>query len=210
MKGSVRQTINAALIAAAMLLLALPQIAAASASDAQDAVRNFYQALVATMQNGPALGPSGRYAKLAPTVLQTFDIAFMTRMSVGPAWANLPDAEKRTLTDAFGHYVTATWAQRFDSYSGQKLEVIGERPYGAEELVETQIVAKDGDPTSINYLMRQNNGEWQIADVYLSGTVSQLAVERSEFSSVLNTDGPNGLIMKLNQKVTELADNAAL
>jgi phospholipid transport system substrate-binding protein len=207
MKISASHIIHAAAVAATLTFAALPQVATAAPADAQDAVRNFYQVLLATMQNGSALGASGRYAKLSPTVLHTFDIAFMTRMSVGPSWANLPDAEKQALTDAFGHYVTATWAKRFESYSGQRLEVTGEQPYGAEQLVATQIVPKDGAPTSINYLMRQNNGEWQIADVYLSGTVSQLAVERSEFSSVLNSDGPDALIMKLNQKATTLAEN---
>jgi len=207
MKTPASRFIHVATLAATLTLAAFPQVAAAAPADAQDAVRNFYQVLLATMQNGPALGASGRYAKLSPTVLQAFDISFMTRMSVGPSWANLPDAEKQALTDAFGHYVTATWSQRFDSYSGERLEVTGERSYGAEKVVETQIVPKDGSPTSINYLMRQNGGDWQIADVYLGGTVSQLAVERSEFSSVLNSEGPGGLTMKLNQKATTLAEN---
>jgi phospholipid transport system substrate-binding protein len=207
MKTSTRRTIRALAIAVILASGALPQGAAAASPDAQDAVRDFYQVLLATMKNGGALGASGRYEELSPAILRTFDIPFMTRLAVGPSWTDLPDAEKRALADAFGHYVTATWARRFDSYSGETLEVVGERPYGAEELVETRIVPKDGDPVSISYLMRENGDAWQIADVYLSGTVSQLAVERSEFRSVLNAEGADGLIVKLNQKATTLAEN---
>jgi phospholipid transport system substrate-binding protein len=58
---------------------------------------------------------------------------------------------------------------------------------------------------NINYLMRQNNGGWQIADVYLNGTISELATRRSEFSAILHAQGINGLIEALNSKAAALA-----
>ncbi len=53
---------------------------------------------------------------------------------------------------------------------------------------------------SINYLMRRSDGAWRIADVYLTGTISELATRRSEFSSVLRDQGVDGLIAVLNRK----------
>jgi phospholipid transport system substrate-binding protein len=58
---------------------------------------------------------------------------------------------------------------------------------------------------NINYLVRQNGGTWQIADVYLDGTISELATRRSEFASILRTQGINGLIAMLNNKAAVLA-----
>jgi phospholipid transport system substrate-binding protein len=204
------RTIRVVAIAALLALGAIPDGAvAAPPPDAEAAVRGFYQVLLATMQNGGALGASGRNAKLEPAVLATFDIPHMTQAAAGPSWGTLSEPEQRRLVRAFGHYVVATWAQRFASYSGEQLEVTGERPYGVERLVETEVVPSDGEPVSINYLMRENGGAWQIADVYLSGTISQLAVQRSEFMSVLNRAGPVGLIQQLNDKATLLAENAA-
>ena len=60
---------------------------------------------------------------------------------------------------------------------------------------------------TINYLMRQNGGLWQISDVYLDGTISQLATQRSEFQSILQRKGFDGLIAALNQKADLLTSN---
>jgi phospholipid transport system substrate-binding protein len=56
-------------------------------------------------------------------------------------------------------------------------------------------------------LMRQNGGLWQISDVYLDGTISQLATQRSEFQSILQRKGFDGLIAALNHKVDLLTGN---
>jgi phospholipid transport system substrate-binding protein len=62
----------------------------------------------------------------------------MARLAVGPSWATLAPAQQQRLTEAFGNYVSATYADRFDAYSGEQLEVTGERPYGSEVMVADQ------------------------------------------------------------------------
>ena len=121
----------------------------------------------------------------------------------------LSPAQQQQLTEAFRHYIAATYADRFDSYSGQQLQVTGERPYNADVIVQTRIIKSDGETTSLNYLMRQNQGSWQISDVYLDGTISQLAIQRSEFHSILRRDGVDGLVMALNRKVDLLGRGVA-
>ena len=86
---------------------------AAAASDPQEPVRNFYSVLQSTMHQGRVLGQSGRYAKLAPVVDRTFDIPYMTRLAIGPAWNGLKPAQQQQLVAAFAHYVGATYADRF-------------------------------------------------------------------------------------------------
>jgi phospholipid transport system substrate-binding protein len=189
---------------AALLALGVATSAgtAAAGSGAAEPVRGFYDALLHTMKQGERLGQDGRYAALEPVVRRSFDIPYMTRVAVGPSWSSLPEAKRQQLTEAFGRYITATWADRFDSYSGEKLEIGGERPYGAAVLVDTRIVKPDGEPVSINYLMRRDAGAWRIGDVYLTGTISELATRRSEFSAVLRRHGVDGLIDALNRKAT--------
>lgn len=174
---------------------------AAAASDPQEPVRNFYGVLHNTMKQGRVLGESGRYARLAPVVDRTFDIPYMTRLAVGPAWSGLSPSQQQQLVAAFAHYVGATYADRFDSYSGEQLEVTGERPSGGDFMVQTRIVKANGEATRLDYLMRQDGGSWQISDVYLDGSISQLAVHRSEFHSILRRDGVDGLVTALNRKV---------
>jgi len=173
----------------------------AAVPDPQDQVRGFYGVLLGKMRDGRTLGESGRYARLAPAVDRTFDIPTMTRLAIGPAWGTLSPAQQQQLLAAFAHYIAATYADRFDSYSGEELQVTGERPNGTEVMVQTKIAKSNGEATRLDYLMRQDQGSWRISDVYLDGTISQLAVHRSEFHSILQREGVDGLVTALNRKV---------
>lgn len=183
--------------------LALPTQRAAAVPNSGGAatVQTFYSTLLDTMRNGPQLGAQGRYAKLAPAISQSFDIPFMTRLAVGPDWNTLTPAQQAQVTQAFSRYVVAVWAERFHKYDGEQLRVVGEEASPAGTVILSQIVDSAGQPTNINYLMRDN----KIADIYLDGTISELATRRSEFGSILRTQGINGLIQALNSKAAALA-----
>ena len=187
----------------ALCTVVLPHIAAAAT--ASDTVRSFYQTLLYNMQHGPSLGQQGRVARLAPVVPRVFDIPYMTQLAIGPAWATLADAQRQQVMQAFDRYVTAVYAERFDKYSGERLEVIGEQPTAYGTIVKTQIIKADGEPVTLNYLMVNTNAGPQIGDVYLSGTISELAARRADFSSTLRTQGVPGLIAALNNKALTLA-----
>jgi phospholipid transport system substrate-binding protein len=75
-------------------------------------------------------------------------------------------------------------------------------------VVETTILKSKGDATRLDYLMRQDQGGARISDVYLDGSISQLAVHRSEFHSILQREGIGGLVTALNRKV-DLLRNVA-
>jgi phospholipid transport system substrate-binding protein len=175
----------------------------------QDSVHSFYDTLLTTMKDGRTLGQSGRYARLAPVIARLFDVPLMARLAVGSSWASLPPTQQQQVTEAFGHYISATYADRFDSYSGEQLQVTGEQPYGAEVIVQTRIVKANGETVTLNYRMHDNVGSWQISDVYMDGTISQLATQRSEFHSILQREGVDGLIMALNRKVDLLTRSLA-
>jgi phospholipid transport system substrate-binding protein len=57
---------------------------------------------------------------------------------------------------------------------------------------------------AINYVLHDNDTAWQIRDIYLTGTISELATRRSEFTAVLRTGGIEALIAQLNKKADEL------
>jgi phospholipid transport system substrate-binding protein len=177
----------------------------AATPDPADTVRGFYATLLGTMRHGPALGASGRYDRLEPAIRRSFDVRFMARLAVGMGWDTLSSGQQQQMTDAFERYMVATYADRFDSYSGENLEVTGQRASGPGVIVQTRIVKSNGEPIGIDYLMRRNGEEWQISDVYLEGTISELATRRSEFSAILRDRGIAGLIVELNKKSDLLA-----
>jgi len=196
-------------VAALLVVMALGEgLATAAPSDAAATIHRFYDALLNAMQSGPSLDEKGRYDRLAPVIGQSFDVPYMAQKAVGPGWAKLAPAQQEAVTDAFRRYMIATYADRFDSYAGEKFQVGGVEPSSFGAIVQSRIVKSDGAPVSINYLMRENGGAWQIADVYLTGTISQLATLRSQFSAVLARDGVDGLVTMLNQKAETLVANS--
>lgn len=177
---------------------------AQAAPGPSEVIRGFYEVLLDNMKNAQALGIKGRYAKLEPVVFEDFDVPFMSRLSVGTAWSTLGADKKQALVKAFGRYIATTYATQFDGYSGEQLKVDGEQVIKHATLVKSQIVKSNGEPVQINYLLHDNDQRWQIRDIYLAGTISQLATRRSEFSSIMKGQGIDKLISVLNEKADAL------
>jgi phospholipid transport system substrate-binding protein len=174
-----------------------------------DTVKGLYDVLLSTMKNGRILGQSGRFTQLEPVIRRSFDIASMARLSVGPSWARLTEAQRQQMDESYGRYISAIYADRFDSYAGQKLEVTGEQPALSGVMVKSQIIKANGEPVKVDYLMRQNGESWLISDIYLDSAISEVATRRSEFAAILKKDGIEGLIAALNRKADILTATTA-
>src|SRR5271155_861493 len=200
---------KAVAFAAGLALSALSYPVHAAPSGGGDTVQGLYNALLSTMKNGRILGQSGRFTQLDPVIRRSFDIASMARLSVGPAWAGLSEAQRQRMTESFGRYISAIYADRFDSYAGQRLEVTGEQPGPSGVMVRSQIIKSDGEPVKVDYMMRRNGESWLISDIYLDGAISEVATRRSEFAAILRTEGIDGLIAALNRKADALTGTTA-
>src|SRR6266436_9986856 len=185
-------------------IVSSPIPAAAATSDPTEVVHNFYSVLLDLMQHAEALGPKGRYEKLEPVVRRTFDVPFMARLSIGPTWARLTPEQKRRAVQAYSRYIAAIYATRFDDYAGEKFQILGEQQIKHGTLIKTRIIKSNGEPVSINYMVHDNDIAWQIRDIYLSGSISELATRRSEFATILRSGGIDGLIASLNKKADDL------
>ena len=195
--------------AATLIFLSLAFPASVLAAGPEDSVNAFHETLISTMKDGRTLSESGRYARIEPVVHRLFDLPLMSRLAIGASWSTLSPAQQQVAIAAFGAYIAATYADRFDSFSGQRMEVVAQQPSSSGMIVRTRIIKSNGEPVSVDYAMRQNDGAWQISDVYLDGTISQLATQRSEFGAILRREGFEGLIATLQRKVKLLAGNVA-
>ena len=179
----------------------------AGAADSPAAtIQHFYDVLLSVMKEAKRLSFDQRYQRLAPAITDTYNLPLMSRLAIGPAWVQLPPAQQQRLTDLFARYTIAVYANRFDDYNGERFEVDTDpltNPSGL--IVETRLVKSDGDKVQLNYLMRQNGGgPFQVIDVYLSGTISELATRRSEFAGVLQKSGGDGLAKLLEDRTAAL------
>ena len=195
-------------LALPLAILAGRRAALAADSGAAPAalIEGFYAALLALMKQAKKLSFDERYNRLAPTIERVFDLGLMTRIAIGPGWAQLAADQQHRLSAAFARYTISNYASRFDDYGGERFEVSPTAtPNANGVIVDSRLIKSNGERVNLNYLLRQDAaGSWKIIDVYLSGTVSELATKRSEFSAVLQRDGADALVRTIEQRTAAL------
>ena len=74
--------------------------------------------------------------------------------------------------------------------------------------MRTQIVRRNDSPVEIDYVMRQTAAGWKAVDVLSDGSISQVAVQRSDFRGLLASGGAPALQAGLQRKVATLSNGA--
>jgi phospholipid transport system substrate-binding protein len=181
-------------------------LAAGPPPTAAATVQGLCDALIAVMKQGPTTPFVARAGALGPEIRMDFDLPAMSRIVVGPAWRNFSPDDRQEITAAFSDYSVASYAQRFKSYSGERFEVdpVPSTLPSGDCIVHTKLHTGDPEPVQLDYMMRMRDGRWRIIDVFLSGTISELAARRSEYSLVLRTGGAQALVELLKKKTVEL------
>jgi phospholipid transport system substrate-binding protein len=189
----------------AALLLHGPATAADGAG-ARAVVEGLNAALLESMQGARELGYDGRHQLLEPVLRRSFDFPFMARIAVGRAWSDFSEAQRSQIIDLFAEMSIANFAARFDGFSGERFEIVDQRPGPRDAIVvESQIVRPAESPVGLHYVLREFEDGWRIIDVLLDAKYSELARQRSEFTAVLKSGGLPDLIATLEQKIQELS-----
>jgi phospholipid transport system substrate-binding protein len=188
----------AAALALALFVLMPSNGYGESADPAASRINSLYDALLDTMKQAKQLGLKGRYDKLAPVLAKSYDLASMSRIAVGQSWSTLSAPQQLSIVNAFTRMTTATYASRFDGFSGEQFEILqtADQP-NEDKIVKTRIVQSNGKTVALNYLMRKAGADWKIVDVYLDGAISELASRRAEFGAILKSGGPDALVQSL-------------
>ena len=168
-------------------------------------IETFHAGLLDIMKHADELGIQGRIDRLAPLMADTFDLDFMASKTVGRHWRKLSEEEQANWVDLFTRFTTANYAGRFTGFTGEEFITVGteDAPRGTR-VVMTKIVIPDDKDVQLNYRMIERDGRWKVIDVFLNGTVSELALRRSEYSSALKRDGFASLLNSVEEKIEDL------
>ena len=199
---------------AAMLCLALglsPGLAPAAAQEDGPSVviDRLHATLLEVMMAAKELGYNERYQRLAPVLAKSYDFPFMTRIATATAWRDMTAQQQTELVALFTEMSIANYAARFDGYSGEKFEILGEAPGPRDAVVvESRLVRPNDAPVGLNYVMREQTGDWRIVDVLLDAKFSELARQKAEFAAVLRDGGVADLKALLQGKIATLEAEA--
>ena len=194
---------TALVLASVMILLGSLPSRAQAASAAAARIQTYYQQLMPTIQQAGRLTVRERDKRFAPAITAAFDLATMTRLAVGPAWKDFSATQQAAVQAAFTRFIVADYASQINDYSGESFVVdpdTSPAARGGGEIVRTRLQQPGGRIVKIDYLVRGG----RVIDVYLNGTISDLATRRDEFASIIASGGADGLIKRLQDRTQSL------
>lgn len=169
-------------------------------------LHDLYDNLEAAMRAGRATPFTQRFNVLAPVIDQVFDLETVLKVSIGLRWDSLDADMRARLLKAFRRFTVATYVANFDKYDDEHFKILPEiRNSGTDRIVETEIVSADGQRIRVDYVMRDIGGTWRAVDVLLEGSISRVAVQRSDFRKILAKGDAEALIASLKRKIADLS-----
>ena len=167
-------------------------------------IQTYYQQLMPTLRQAGQLSVRERDQRFGPAITSAFDIGTMARLATGPAWSGFSGAQQAAVREAFARFLVADYASLVTDYSGESFVVdpqTSPESRGGGEIVKTKLIQPGGRTMTINYLVRGG----RVVDVYLNGTVSDLATRRDEFASILaGGGGADALVKTLRERTATL------
>lgn len=175
----------------------------AELADSRAVVETLHESLLQAMRAGSDWSFEERRARLDPVLRRSFDFAFMGEKATGRYWAELAPEQRNALIEIMAELASTNYAMRFNAYQGERFETTGsEAATHNTTLVRTRLIPSEEDPVALDYRLRPNaGGQVRIVDVFLNGTVSELALRRAEYSSVLQREGFDALLAALRGKI---------
>jgi phospholipid transport system substrate-binding protein len=137
-----------------ILAVAFASLARAEPEPPVALVDKFHDALLSAMKQGGAI--EGRYKTLEPAIDATFDLATMTKFTVGPTWSKMSTDEQTGLIKAFRRMTVASYARNFDAFKGQKFVTDPKvEVRGPDRLVKSQVIPAGEKPVNLTYRIRR-------------------------------------------------------
>lgn len=206
----------AAVAGVALMILFLAGGAARTASSGADEAGAFVRDLAEQATKvlaDPALTPAERRGEIGRLLLSRVDTQRIGRFVLGRYWNKTSEAEHREYLRLFDAYIVATYAQRLESYSGDRLSVeTARRLSETRAVVSTRLIRPEGAPIQADWqlLRSAGGGKWRVVDVIIEG-VSMALTQRSEFGAVIKASGGRiaPLLDRLREKTATLTAAAA-
>ena len=190
-------------VAALILLVAALTAAPVIAGDAADELQRQADRVIGVLADRSA-GAVERQREVRTIVTEVFDFDEASRRTLGRAWADRTPEERASFKALFVDLLDRAYLRRLDGWDGQRIVVGDELLDTDRATVRAAIVARDGDRTPMEYLMRRSDdGRWRVIDINVGGA-SLLGNYRAQFARLMQTGGFAHLMEKLQAKVASL------
>lgn len=194
-----------AALSAALVLATSAWSATDPATEAAAAVvGRLHAELLATDQHLHGADLERRTAAFAALVDETHDLDFMARLSLGPAWDLLAEAQRRQFAAAFRRLSILGYATRFEDTPGASFHRMEQRLATGGRVAVTTELRLTGEPAiRLDYVLHATPSGWRIVNIVAEG-VSELALQRTQYQRAYNAGGFEALMRHVERRIAEL------
>jgi phospholipid transport system substrate-binding protein len=142
-------------------------------------------------------------------VLPYVDFQRMTEMAAGRNWRSATPEQQQQLVSQFKTLLIYTYSGALSQVKDQRLEYKPFRadPADTEVEVRSQVVSsRGGQVIELNYRLSKEADGWKIYDINVLGAWL-IETYKSNFATIINQSGIDGLIKMLTDKNAKLAQN---
>ena len=144
-----------------------------------------------------------RMARYRELLRDGFAVNIIGRFALGRYWRTASPELREEYLALFQEFVLDIYSKRLDGFSGEIFTIVKSKTLDeTDTLVSTEISGGDGPSIRVDYRVRSFEDKFQIVDVLVEG-ISLIVTQRSEFASIINRDGIEGLLEKLRQYTSD-------
>lgn len=202
-----RRFLQGTVLVAAMLGSGHAGHAATSAEqDASALVTRLVEQILKAIDNDD--GGSRQVRRMMVVIENETNLSLLARMTLGRYWRQASAHQRKVFSDVFRRYLLQSFTSRLRRYAGSGLGTVQDRfvvtatkRAGKNDVVVRSLIKPpSGAPLHVDWRLRSREGRFYIIDLVVEG-VSLLITQRSEFGSVVERIGIDGLIGELQTRV---------
>ena len=185
--------------AAGLLLLLLAPGAAALAASARATIEEVMdQALVVLRDD--SLSKAQRQSRIEEIAAERFDFDRISKLVLARNWKKLSEKQRADFVVEFKRHLSLSYGRRLSSFTDEVVEVGDVQNHSNGDVtVKTTIEGSNSSGLTMDYRMRERDGEWLAIDVVIEG-VSMIANFRAQVQEIVSSKGAGGLIEALREK----------
>lgn len=140
-------------------------------------------------------------------VNRLLDYEEMGKRTLGRQWQDLAPNQQNEFVELFQQFLSNSYESRFEEYSDEHVQYVGERQKGDFAEVRTLLVSKKVH-VPLDFRLLRKSGQWWTYDLVVDG-ISLVKNFRAQFARIIQTSSYEGLREKLKTK-TDLINDVAL
>ncbi len=187
-----------------LLIICLPLSAHADKTEnARKFVENLADETINLLKN-TSINDEEKQKVLNGIFQKNVNTKWIGKFALGKYFRSLSKEQKIEYLDLYTDFITANYVMHFKKFNNQKIDIVSVSDLqDGDIMVKTAIKQPSNpNPISVSYLVRDENGAIKIFDIVAEG-VSLISTQRSEFNSVISSNGVDFLLEMLRKRVNK-------